>query len=367
MKIMHLLPSLSSGGVEQVVLELCQGMAKHGAESVVVSAGGGMVEAVEATGAKHITRPIGKKRLRTLLEIGKMVKLLRAERPDILHLHSRVPAWVGYLAYKRLRPEERPRLLTTFHGYYSVNAYSAIMTKGERIIAVSRFTKEHILECYPNTPAEKICVIPNTIDPAEENPNYRPDEEWLAQWRSEHPELAGKYVLCLPSRITRWKGAEHLVPLLLGLKKRGVPVHALIAGEAKKGKEAFAQELKNKIADAGLTDSVTWLGLRRDIKNIFYVSDVILSLSLKPETFGKISLEALALGRPVAGYDHGGVGEQLAEFLPEGMIPVGDTEAMAERLADWYHCPPSLTHPVGAPYRRQDMIDSHFKLYQSLR
>lgn len=366
MKVMHLLPSLSSGGVEQVVLELCQGMREHGVESVVVSGGGPMVEAVEATGARHYTRPIGKKNPATLWQVWKLVQLLRTERPDILHMHSRVPAWVGYLACKWLRPEERPVVLTTFHGYYSVNRYSAIMTCGEKIIAVSRFTKQHILDRYPDTPAEKIRVIDNTIDLTEHHPDYRPSAEWLERWHREHPELEGKFVICLPSRITRWKGGEHLVPILSGLRAKGIPAHAIIPGEAKKGKEAFLLELKTKFAQAGLSDCVTWLGLRRDVREIFCVSDAVLSLSLKPETFGKVSLEALALGRPVAGYDHGGVGEQLEQYLPEGRVKVGDTAAMVELLASWFRTPPHLLKPVGSPYRREDMINAHFSLYQEV-
>ena len=94
MKIMHLLPSLASGGVEQVVLELCEGLTEQGIECIVVSAGGQMVSSIEATGARHITRPIGKKSILTLFQVGKLSRLLREEKPDILHLHSRVPAWV---------------------------------------------------------------------------------------------------------------------------------------------------------------------------------------------------------------------------------------------------------------------------------
>ena len=366
MKIMHLLPSLSSGGVEQVVLELCRGMREHGVESVVVSGGGGLVKDVEVAGAKHYTRSIGKKSPATLWQVWRMAQLLRAEKPNILHIHSRVPAWVGCLAMRLLRREERPHLLTTFHGFYSVNRYSAIMTRGERIIAVSRFTKQHILEAYPSTLPERIIVIDNSIDLSEHNPTYRPSAEWLQRWRAEHPQLSGKYVLCLPSRITRWKGGEHLVPILAGLKALGIPAHIIIPGETKKGKEGFLRELKARFAAAGLSEDVTWLGLRRDIREIFCVSDVVLSLSLKPETFGKVSLEALALGRPVAGYAHGGVGEQLEQFLPEGMIPVGDTDAMAARLAEWYRTPPVLKKPVGSPYRREDMIQAHLELYHQL-
>lgn len=366
MKIMHLLPSLTSGGVEQVVLEICQGMRPRGVECLVVSAGGAMTDAIVKAGARHITRPIGKKSLATFLQIGKMARLLRQEKPDILHMHSRIPAWVGILAAKRLRPEERPVLLTTFHGYYSVNFYSGIMTKGEKIIAVSRFIKQHILECYPATPEDKICIIPNTIDPQTEYPAYRPSEAWQQQWKEEFPELQGKYVLCLPSRITRLKGGEHLIPILSGLKAKGIPAHALIVGETKRGKEAFKRELCNAFAKAGLSGDVTWTGLRRDMRDVFCASDVILSLTLKPEAFGKTTLEALALGRPVAGYAHGGVGEQLDDFHLEGKIAPGDTAGMVDLLARWYGNPPKGVDEVPFPYRRQDMIDAHYALYQSL-
>ena len=366
MKIMHLLPSLSSGGVEQVVLEICRGVHERGHECVVVSGGGTMVPAVEQTGARHITRPIGRKRLSTLWQVIEMVRLLREERPDILHIHSRVPAWVGYLAYKRLSPAERPRLLTTFHGFYSVSAYSAIMTKGERIIAVSRSMREHILAHYPGTQEDRIVVIPNSVDTVQNYPGFSPAESWQRDWQQQFPELEGKFTLCLPGRITRIKGCTHLVPILTGLHRLGMPAHAVIVGETKRGKEKLRRELEKTFAEAGLTPHITWTGHRRDLREVLSACDVTLSLTLKPESFGKTVLEALALGRPVAGYEHGGVGEQLEQFLPEGMIPVGDTEAMVQRLAQWYRNPPPAVKPVGFPYRRQDMIDAHLALYQSL-
>lgn len=366
MKIMHLLPSLSSGGVEQVVLELCQGLQGRGEDCVVISAGGPMAAAVEETGARHITRPIGKKSLRTLGQIGPMTQLLRREKPDVLHLHSRAPAWVGWLACKRLKPGERPKIVTTFHGFHSVNFYSAIMAKGDSVIAVSRCMKEHILSNYPSTPESRISVIPNSVDTALNYPEYRPSAAWMDAWRTTYPELAGKYTLCLPGRITRLKGASHLVPILTALKERGIPAHAVIVGETKPGKENIRRELEANFAKAGLTRDVTWTGCRSDLRDVLCACDVTLSLTLQPEAFGKTTLEALALGRPVAGYEHGGVGEQLEVFLPEGKTPTGDPRAMAALLAGWYGRPPVPKLPVPPPYRRQDMIDAHLRLYQSL-
>ena len=365
MKVMHLLPSLSSGGVEQVVLELCQGLCARGVENVVVSAGGSMVEAVVAAGARHILRPIGKKSLFTLLQVGKLAKLLRAERPDVLHLHSRVPAWVGHLAVRRLPKTQRPVIVSSFHGFHSVNAYSGIMAKGNCVIAVSDCMRQHILDNYPETPEKSIVVIPNSVDMTLNYPGYTPPDSWRKQWLTDYPELAGKYTLCLPGRITRLKGAMHLPELLKQLHARGIPAHAVIGGDTKKGKEAFKEEVKAALQAAGVEQHATWTGHRRDLRDVLCACDVTLSLTLQPESFGKTTLEALALGRPVAGYEHGGVGEQLSILLPEGKIPTGDIAAMAVLLEQWYAAAPTPA-PVGEPYRREDMIEAHVRTYERL-
>lgn len=365
MKVMHLLPSLSSGGVEQVVLELCQGLCARGVQNIVVSSGGSMVESVEAVGARHICRPIGRKSLLTLLQVGKLARLLRAEKPDILHLHSRVPAWVGHLAVRRLPRGQRPAVVSSFHGFHSVNAYSGIMAKGDCVIAVSDCMKQHILENYPATPESRIIVIPNSVDSTMNYPGYHPSENWWQQWRTDYPELNGKYTLCLPGRITRLKGALHLPELLQKLHARGIPAHAVIVGETKKGKEAFKEEVKAALRAAGMEQHTTWTGHRRDLRDVLCACDVTLSLTLQPESFGKTTLEALALGRPVAGYEHGGVGEQLSTLLPEGKVTTGDIAAMADLLERWHKTPPTPA-AVGAPYRRDDMIEAHIRTYERL-
>lgn len=366
MKVMHLLPSLSSGGVEQVVLELCEGLSAAGVENVVVSAGGNMVASVEAVGARHISRPIGRKSLLTLLQVGRTARLIREEKPDVLHLHSRVPAWVGHLACRRLPEAERPRIVSSFHGFHSVNFYSAIMAKGDKVIAVSRCMREHILKNYTQSAADNIVVIPNSVDASRFNPEYKPTEEWLQKWYADYPELKGKYTLCLPGRITRLKGAPHLGPILKHLRGKGIPAHAVIVGETKKGKEAYRDEVNNGFAAEGVADYVTWTGHRRDLADVLCACDVTLSLTLQPESFGKTTLEALALGRPVAGYEHGGVGEQLEQFLPAGMVPACDPQAMARLLEQWYGHLPIPHTPVPAPYRREDMIKAHLSLYNEI-
>lgn len=366
MKVVHLVPSMESGGVEQVVLELGKGFSAHGVENIVISAGGRLVSTLEADGSQHIQMPIGKKSLTTFFQIAPLRNLLRLLKPDILHLHSRVPAWVGYLAWKKLPVQERPGLVTSVHGYYSVNRYSAVMTKGERIIAVSNCIRDYILKNYPNTPTRHIKVIPNAIYPEHHYFGYQPSKEWLIGWHKEHPELQGKFTLCLPGRITRLKGQLDLIPIVQKLLDMGIPAHAVIVGEAKKGKEDYKNEIIDKIQAAGLENSFSWTGHRHDLREILAYCSVTLSLTQSPEAFGKTTLEALALGKPVAGYAHGGVLEQLDAFLPSGKIQVGDTQGMVDLLASWYHQPPTLPTVIPSPYNMDDMILAHLELYQQI-
>ena len=366
MKIVHLVPSMESGGVEQVVMELGSGLSARGVENIVVSGGGRLVPRLEKEGSRHILMPIGKKSLATFFRIGALRALLQAVRPDILHRHSRVPAWVGYLAWKKLPPEDRPGLVTSVHGFYSVNRYSAIMSRGEGVIAVSNCIRDYILTHYPSTPEDHIRIIPNAISPDQHHPDYSPSREWLTGWHMSYPELKGKFTLCLPGRITRLKGQLDLIPIVRQLLERGIPAHAVIVGETKKGKEEYKNEVLREIERAGVSHAFTWTGHRQDLRDIISTCSVTLSLTKSPEAFGKSTLEALALGRPVAGYAHGGVKEQLDAFLPEGNIAVGDASSMAALLSRWYAQPPPLPRHIPSPYKMEDMIQAHLDVYQEL-
>ena len=181
-----------------------------------------------------------------------------------------------------------------------------------------------------------------------------------------YPELKGKFTLCLPGRITRLKGQLDLIPIVRQLLERGIPAHAVIVGETKKGKEEYKNEVLREIERAGVSHAFTWTGHRQDLRDIISTCSVTLSLTKSPEAFGKSTLEALALGRPVAGYAHGGVKEQLDAFLPEGNIAVGDTSSMAALLSRWYAQPPPLPRHIPSPYKMEDMIQAHLDVYQEL-
>jgi glycosyltransferase involved in cell wall biosynthesis len=261
-------------------------------------------------------------------------------------------------------PRNRPRFITTVHGLYSVNAYSAVMTKGERVIAVSECVRDYVLDNYPAVVPDRVSVIHRGVDrnifPAE----FRPDEDWLAAWQRRYPQLTDCYIITLPGRINRRKGVLDFIAIVAALKNRGVPVHGLVVGEIPPGKKRFSRELNRTIAAAGVGDVVTFTGFRPDVREIMAVSSAVLSLSQQPEAFGRTVNEALSLGVPVAGYAHGGVGEQLESRFPQGSIEALDRGAMVEKLASWFKSPPSMQGVK--PFLLNEMLDKTLSLYKSL-
>jgi glycosyltransferase involved in cell wall biosynthesis len=359
-----MLPALQSGGVERGTLEVAAELVRQGHRSVVISGGGRLVERLTAQGSEHVDWDVGRKSLRTLRYVRRLRRWLMDNRVDILHLRSRVPAWVGYLAWKGMPAESRPHLVTTVHGPYSVNRYSAVMTRGERVIAVSEMIRDYITGNYPAVDPDIIRVIHRGVDPTEFPYGYRPAAQWLEAWYRDFPQTLDQPLILLPARLTRWKGQEDFIELMQLLRTRGVAAHGLLVGGADPRRQSFVEELQAHISAAGLEDRVTLVGHRGDLKEIMAVSDIVLSLSREPEAFGRTTLEALSLGRPVIGYDHGGVREQLAAILPAGAVGVGDVAQVAQQVCTWLAEPPAV--PRSQPFTLANMLDQTLQVYQEL-
>ncbi|MCU0748651.1 MAG: glycosyltransferase family 4 protein [Akkermansiaceae bacterium] len=365
MKVVQILPELNSGGVERGTLEVAAHLVRQGHEAIVISHGGRLVEKLEISGARHFAMPVHRKSITTLRYVRALRSLLTELNPDIVHVRSRVPAWIAWLAWRRMDPAKRPRFVSTVHGFYSVNAYSKIMTRGERVIAVSNSVRDYIIKNYPATAQDHIRVIHRGASPQEFPRGHRPEEGWLTEWRRNHPQLEGKKILLLPGRITRWKGHDHFIELIAQLRKRGLAVHGLVLGETHPRKQAYAVELKARCAEMGVAEDITFLGHRSDVRDVMAVADVVFSLSLEPEAFGRVSLEAASLGRPVIGYAHGGVAEQLEVLYPQGLVPVGDVPQLVETtIAVLQH--PGEPAEVRPPFTLEAMCQATEAVYQEL-
>ncbi len=366
MKVLQILPELNAGGVERGTLEMARHLVRCGHESRVVSHGGQLVAELESAGTTHITLPVHRKSLSSVFQVRQLRNILERERPDILHIRSRVPGWIAWLAWRKMPLHTRPRLVSTVHGFYSVNAYSAVMTLGERVIAVSECVRDYIIQNYPKTSPDAICLIHRGIDPDQYSPGARPDAAWLRELNRDFPQLEGKRLLTLPGRVTRLKGHEDFLELLAALRRTQPNLCGVIAGGAHPKKQAYLTEMKSLASRLGIEEHVAFLGHRPDLKEVLAVSDVVFSLSTKPEAFGRTTLEALALGRPVIGYRHGGVGELLQKFLPSGLVDVGSFQDLQESTIRMLHHPETAKTPTGE-YTLNAMCDQTVAVYQQLQ
>ncbi|AOY88850.1 glycosyl transferase [Marinobacter salinus] len=330
MRILQALPALYSGGVERGTVEFASDLVKRGHESFVVSKGGPMAEQLRGQGSKHIFMPIHRKSLASFGQVLPMRKLLLELKPDIVHVRSRMPAWIIYLALRSIPESQRPAAVSTFHGMYSVNPYSAIMTRADHIIAVSQCVREYILKNYP-VPEEKLTVIQRGVD-VEAFRQRELTPQWLDRWFRNYPQLTNQKIIMMPGRISRWKGQLDFLAMMAELVRTRPDCHGIIVGGAEPGKEHFLEELEKERTRLNLTDKVSFLGQRNDMTNLYLLADVVCHMSTKPEPFGRTVTEALASGTPVAAYNRGGAAETLQACFREGLVTADDTFEFAQTI-----------------------------------
>ncbi len=364
LSVAQLIPALNGGGVERGTLEVARELVRCGHRSVVISAGGRLVPQLVDEGSQHLAWPLGVKSPLTLRWVWPLRRWLAEQRIDILHARSRLPAWAGWLAWRGMDPMTRPRFVTTVHGLYSVSRYSAIMTRGERVIAVSETIRGYLQRHYPQLPGERIQVIPRGVDPAAFPYGYQPPSGWLAEWYQHYPQLRNARVLTLPGRLSRLKGHGEFIELIARLRVQGLPVYGLIVGGVEPGRQRYADQLQYQVQTRGLNDAILFAGHRADMREIYAASTLVLSLSAQPESFGRTVLEALSLGIPVAGYDHGGVGEILHRLYPAGLTPLGDSRSLIDRVTTLLNAAPPV--PVEPVFTLQSMLNETLALYEWL-
>ncbi len=344
--VLQVLPELVTGGVERGTADIAAAIVRAGGKAIVASAGGPMVREIERSGGTHIELPLDSK---NPFFIWRNVKLLedviRSESVDIVHARSRAPAWSARAAARHLSVP----FVTTFHGTYNFNSaakkkYNAVMTKGERVIAISEFIARHVREHYA-VPEEKITIIHRGVDLDIFNPRAVPmarSEQLAQQWRLD----GGSPIVMLPGRLTRWKGQTVFLEALRRLD--GVDFLGVIVG-SEQDRRDYREELDALIERLGLETRVRLVNETRDMPAGFMLADVVVSASTDPEAFGRIIVEAQAMGRPVIASDHGAARETIIPDETGWLVPPDDAAALAEAIRRALAL---------APHERQRMADA---------
>ena len=361
--IVQVLPALNSGGVERGTLEISKYLVFKKHRSLVISGGGRMVQNLVQDGGEHFKLAIGEKTIFSLLLIPKLIKILSKNNVDIIHIRSRFPAWIIFIAIRFMREKIRPAIVTTFHGPYSINKYSSIMAKGDAVIAVSKMIKIYIMNNYKINP-KKIFLNYRGVDQKEFPYLFKPNKSWLKKWNKDNPKIKGKIILTLPARVTRWKGQIDFLNIIKLLSIDFPDIHGLIVGNVAVNKSNFLKELKDKVRELGIDESISFIGHRSDLREIMSISKIVFSLSNEPEAFGRTTIESLKIGVPVIGYNHGGVGEQLKEVFPQGIIKKNDIFTAVNLCKKWLKKTPKVikTHL----FNLETMQSKTLKIYKTV-
>ncbi len=362
LKVLQVLPALNAGGVERGTVEFARELVALGHRSYVVSNGGSMVERLRAEGTQHIQMPVHRKSLASFAQVRPMRQLLRELKPDIVHVRSRIPAWITCLAWRKMPKSLRPGLVSTFHGMYSVTRYSAIMGKAERVIAISDCVHAYILENYDVDPA-KITRIYRGLDAKAFHTHGDTEQEQAALF-NEFPQFKDKHIILMPGRLSRWKGQEAFLEVMEQLLNLEPNCHGVVVGAAEANKEHYLQELLQLRANKGLDQHVTFTGHRPDIHAFYRLAKITCHLSSKPEPFGRTVPEALACGCPVVAYNRGGASESLNLCFPEGLVEPDNIAQFVDCVRKLLPHKPSIQLPK--EFYLSTQVEATLQVYREL-
>lgn len=331
--ILQVIPALDIGGAERTTIDVADALEHEGFHALVASRGGQMEPQLAATGGELIRMNAEAKGPHILLSNARMLlSLIRTRDVQLVHARSRAPAWSALWAAHWAKVP----FVTTYHGIYNAGNrfkrfYNSVMARGDRVIANSQWTADHLIAEHRIDP-ERVRVIHRGVDTAVFDPAGVTPER-IAAMRAAWGIADDSLVILLPGRLTRWKGQIVFLEALAQLARENAltQVHAVIAGDAQ-GRDAFADELRAKIASDGLSLHAQLADAIADMPAAYLAADIVVSASTDPEAFGRVAAEAGAMARPVIATDHGGARETVLHGASGFLVEPGSAGALAEAM-----------------------------------
>ncbi|MFM9975507.1 MAG: glycosyltransferase family 4 protein [Beijerinckiaceae bacterium] len=367
--ILQIIPELETGGAERTTVDIAQALALIGARALVATEGGRLVGELQAKGGEWLPFPAASKNPAAMLwNAYTLAALIRREKVDIVHARSRAPAWVALAATKLTRTP----FLTTYHGSYSGKSppkvlYNSVMARGDVVIANSDYTADLIRSAHPFA-ASKIRVIPRGTDLSAFQA-HAVDHSRVLKLREHWGVGAHERVVLHPARLTGWKGQRVLIDAARIMTEQGLrDVAFLLAGDAQ-GRDDYVKELDALIVSRGVSGIVRRVGHVADMPAAMVAAAAITVPSIEPEAFGRVAVEAQAIGTPVVVSNLGAVPETVLappdvplEARTGWRVPPGDALALAEALTQALALRPSARDSLAQRGRKH--AEAHFSLAQ---
>jgi glycosyltransferase involved in cell wall biosynthesis len=360
-----LAPTLHAGAADAGAIDLVRILRRNGHRAIVVSNGGRLEGEVAAAGAEFVRLDVADFNPIFIARAAFAVKrLVREKHCDVIHAHGRAAAWAGYLV---ARTTGVP-LLTTWHkGFREQNVfkrlYNSAMVRGERVIAVSDQIAELIVERH-GTPAEKIAIVPASVDLARFDPAAIAAERIEAIRRSWGVKPETKVILVV-GRMLRRKGHHVAVKAVHRLKQSGLKDFVCVFAGEDQGRTHYTGELWDLISATGTADVVRLAGAVDDMPAAYAAATVVVSAAVQPEGLQRAILEAQAMARPVVVSDLAAGPEVVLAppAVPEermtGLrVPADDDTALAASLIRLFSLSDAVRSGIGR--RGREWVAGHF-------
>ena len=369
--VLQVVPELSIGGAERATIDMARAVIEAGGRAIVAAENGELAPNLLRTKADLVTLPVASKNPLTVRRNARrLARLIRSENVDLIHARSRAPAWSAYRAAQLTGCP----FVTTFHAPYNFSGrlkkhYNSVMTKGDRIIAISDFIGRHVADNY-GVGDDRLRVVPRGVDIVDFDPAaVSPDRVANLATRWNLPD--GKPVVMLPGRLARWKGHMVLVDAMEMLA--GQDVLCLMVGVGS-GRDGLYRELEQTIKDKGLETTVVLIDVCTDMPAAYRLADVVVSASIEPEGFGRVAVEGQAMGVPVVATGHGAALETVDQGVTGWLVTPGDPQAMADAIGSALAMSPESRAQLSAlararvaeKFTKARMCDATLAVYREL-
>ena len=306
-KLMQIVPALNSGGVEQGAIDVANSLANKMYKNFIISNGGRMVKDLNSKFVYHYNLPVHSKNFFFFPYIAfRINKLIKENKVNILHIRSRAPAWLlPFIDKKNIKT------VSTFHNIYGHNnffkkIYNKGLSKTNHIVAISQYVCEEIILNYNLNP-EKIVIINRGIDTNFYNPKIF-DKLNVKNFKKKINIPDNKKIIIYPGRVTEWKGQLEFLNVVNNFKNNEYMFYFIGDTKNKKYTKKLTNEIKkNKLDNCKILGHLN----KNELKSMYSLCDLVISAPLKPEGFGRVIGESLAMKKIILAYNFGGVKNQL--------------------------------------------------------
>ena len=356
LKVLQVIPKLSYGGAEIGCYDLAHYLHENNCSSYIITSGGALVKYINRNKVKLIKLPVQSKNpILILFNAIILTILILILNINVVHARSRAPAWSCLIATKITGR----KFVTTFHGTYNFNSsikklYNSVMVRSNLIIAGSNFIFSHINQNYSEylAPKKKFLVIFRGINTNYYDPSRIKESDEI-KLKNKWKISSEKKIILLPGRLTTWKGQEMFIEALNNLKNNEPEKKfvAIILGNDQ-GRKIYKKKLQRLVEQYRLIENVIFIDHFELMPLAYKISDIIVSSSIEPEAFGRVSVEAQSMEKPVIASNIGGSNETIINEKTGFLFPAGKADKLSEKISHIFDLDQSTLNSMGIEGRK---------------